>query len=87
MRKQFDLPATENCYHMENIEDIFHNAVKKAGIDTSDRKITMHSLRYTYVTRMRQLYDGELVRKMVGHAQIEMTDYYTRNELDETLHS
>ena len=47
----------------------------------------MHSLRYTYVTRMRQLYDGELVRKMVGHAQIEMTDYYTRNELTETLHA
>ncbi len=85
MRKQFDLPATENCYHMENIEDIFHNAVKKAGIDTSDRKITMHSLRYTYVTRMRNLYAGETVRKMVGHAEIEMTDYYTRNELNETL--
>ena len=72
---------------MDYIADIFHKAVKKSGICTDGRKITMHSLRYTYVTRMRQLYDGELVRKMVGHAQIEMTDYYTRNELDETLHS
>lgn len=87
IRKCFELPPSENCYHMDYIEDIFHRAVKKAGIDTSGRKITMHSLRYTYVTRMRQLYDGELVRKMVGHAQIEMTDYYTRNELTETLHA
>lgn len=85
MIKWFELPLTENCYHMENIEDIFHNAVKKAGIDTTGRKITMHSLRYTYVTRMRNLYAGETVRKMVGHAEIEMTDYYTRNELSETL--
>ena len=87
MRKCFELSPSENPYHMDYIEDIFHRAVKKSGIIIGDRKITMHSLRYTYVTRMRQLYDGELVRKMVGHAQIEMTDYYTRNELSETLHS
>lgn len=87
MTRIFDLPPSENPYHMEHIEDIFHNAVKKAGIDTNGRKITMHSLRYTYVTRMRNLYAGETVRKMVGHAEIEMTDYYTRNELQETLSS
>lgn len=85
MKKIVVQPPTENCYHMENIEDIFHAAVKKAGIDTSGRKITMHSLRYTYVTRARNLYGGEIVRKMVGHTQIEMTDYYTRNELQENL--
>lgn len=87
IRRWLELPPSENPYHMDYIADIFHKAVKKSGICTDGRKITMHSLRYTYVTRMRQLYDGELVRKMVGHAQIEMTDYYTRNELDETLHS
>lgn len=86
MEKIFVLPPSENCYHMDNIEDIFHRAVKKSGIDVGARKITMHSLRYSYVTRMRNLYEGEVVRKMVGHTEIEMTDYYTRNELDDTLH-
>lgn len=85
MTKLVTLPATENCYHMDHIEDVFHRAVKNAGIDIGTRKITMHSLRYTYVTRARNLYEGEVVRKMVGHTQMEMTDYYTRNELQENL--
>jgi integrase len=61
--------------------------MKHRGIDTSayERKITPHSLRYTYVTRMRRNLDGETVQKMVGHTDIEMTDEYTRAALGESI--
>ena len=75
----------ETCYKMDYIEDIFHRAVNKAGINTTGRKLTMHSLRYTYVTKTRELYDIDMVRKMVGHTNYRMTEYYTRQELESNL--
>jgi integrase len=69
-----------------SVRRYFLNAVKLAGIKTRGRKIVPHSLRYTYVTRMRRELPGEIVMKMVGHTSLEQTDYYTsRAALDETL--
>jgi integrase len=65
---------------------VFERAILKAGIVKEDRKIVCHSLRYTYVTRMRRELPGETVMKMVGHAHIEQTDYYTdRRALEESI--
>ena len=47
------------------------------------RKLTPHSLRYAYITRMRRDVAGEMVQKMVGHTSIAMTDYYTRSAIPE----
>jgi integrase len=65
---------------------VFERAIAKAGIQKNGRKIVCHSLRYTYVTRMRRELPAEIVMKMVGHANVEMTDYYTnRGALDEAI--
>ena len=47
------------------------------------RKLVPHSLRFTYVTRMRTELPIEDVRRLVGHNSIEMTEYYTRPTLSE----
>ena len=47
------------------------------------RKLVPHSLRFTYVTRMRTERPVEDVRQLVGHNSIEMTEYYTRPTLSE----
>jgi integrase len=46
------------------------------------RKLVPHSLRYTYVSRMRRELSAETLQKMTGHNSIEMVDYYTRPILD-----
>jgi integrase len=64
----------------------FERAVLKSGIDAANRKIVSHSLRYTYVTRMRRELPAETVMKMVGHTSVEMTDYYTnKRAVDESI--
>lgn len=42
------------------------------------KRYVPHSLRFTYVTRMRTVFSIEDVRKIVGHTSSEMTEYYTR---------
>jgi integrase len=65
---------------------VFERAVLKSGIKTDGRKIVCHSLRYTYVTRMRRELPAETVMKMVGHTNVEMTDYYTdKRAIDESI--
>jgi integrase len=64
----------------------FERAVLKSGIDTANRKIVCHSLRYTYVTRMRRELPAETVMKMVGHLSVGQTDYYTdKRAVDESI--
>lgn len=65
-------------YRIEYCRTLFLRALAKAGIKKENRKLTCHSLRYTYVTRMRQLYEADTVRKMAGHTNQKMNDYYNR---------
>lgn len=69
----------------EYLEDIFEGVLKKSGIQTAGRKLTPHSLRYTYVTKMRRTLPIDTVRKLVGHTDDKMTDYYTRASLEDGL--
>jgi integrase len=67
-------------------EYVFKQALIKANINTEGRKVICHSLRHTYVTRMRRELPIETVQKMVGHIKPEQTDYYTnRRALDESI--
>ncbi|MBQ0167799.1 MAG: site-specific integrase [Treponema sp.] len=83
-RGDTDILFTYNgvSYRIEYLRTLFNRALKKAKIEKGDRKLTMHSLRYTYVTEMRTILDVDTVRKMVGHTTVEMTEYYTRSSLD-----
>jgi integrase len=60
--------------------------VTKSNIIPDGRRLVVHSLRYTYVTRMRRELPAEIVMKMVGHTAERQTDYYTdRRSVDEAL--
>lgn len=69
----------------EYAEDVFTRAIKAAGIDSVGRKLTPHSLRFTYITKMRRTLPGDMVRKLAGHSTIGMTDYYTRMSIEDGL--
>lgn len=64
---------------------LFKRMLKKAEIDVGNRKLTPHSLRYTYVTRMRRYVSGDVARILVGHASLEMTDYYTKPLIEDMM--
>jgi integrase len=49
------------------------------------RKLVPHSLRYTYVSRMRRELTAAELQPMTGHASVEMVDYYNRKVLDMVL--
>jgi integrase len=49
------------------------------------RKLVPHSLRYTYVSRMRRELTAAELQPMTGHASVEMVDYYNRRVLDLAL--
>lgn len=66
-------------------EEWFRNILAKSGIVVGKRILTPHSLRYTYITRMRRIVAGETVQKIAGHASINMTDYYTRAAIPEMV--
>lgn len=61
----------------------FLRMLKICRINPNGRKLCPHSLRFTYVTRMRRSLTAEDVRKIVGHNSVEMTSYYTRYSLED----
>lgn len=67
----------------EYLEKTFKRAIKLAGIKVENRKLVPHSLRYTYITRLRRFLPVDLVQQIVGHSNSKMTDYYTRFGFDE----
>lgn len=67
------------------VEKWFKRALVEAGIETEGRHLSPHSLRFTYITRMRRMETGEMVRKLAGHTTMQMTDYYTRAGIPEMV--
>ena len=65
------------------LRKVFSEVLENAGIQKEGRKLCPHSLRFTFVTRMRRLADIDTVRKIAGHTTEEMTEYYTRFGVDE----
>lgn len=76
-----------SIYRQDHLEYVFKKIIKSTGINTNDRKIVPHSLRFTYVTRMRRQLPIENVQRIVGHSSIEMTQYYTRSSIPELIES
>lgn len=75
----------EKPIRTEYAEIIFRRALKNAEIDTTERKITPHALRYTFVTRTRRLVGAKVAQDFAGHTSERMTDHYTVFELNETV--
>ena len=69
------------------METRFSKVLKKQGIFDKNKKLTPHSLRFTYNTYTvnSNLLPENVLRKMIGHNSAAMTDYYTRPDLDSQL--
>jgi len=61
------------------------HVTKKSRVMASGRKLTPHSLRYTYISRMRLYHSAKELKPMTGHATEEMVEYYNRPNLEEIL--
>lgn len=72
------LDENNRTYTTCHLEHNFRKVLIASNIKLFDRKLVPHSLRFTYVTRMRMLVSVDEVRKIVGHTTNEMTEYYTR---------
>lgn len=59
--------------------------LNKNGIDHKGRNITIHSLRFTYNSLMRNEISGDDLRLMVGHTSEKMTEYYDKSKAIEHL--
>jgi integrase len=59
--------------------------VKRKNITPDGRRLVPHSLRYTYVSRMRRELSAKELKPMTGHTTEDMVDYYNRLVLDEAL--
>ncbi len=69
----------------EYLEDVFERQLKKAEIEKNGRKLVPHSLRFTYVTRMRRGLPAELVQKIADHTSLAITGHYTRAAIPEMV--
>lgn len=82
----------------EYARDVFYRALKKTGFiphgkgirrlaATDGRKLVPHSLRYTYISRMRREMSAKDLRNYTGHTSTAMVDYYSRRSLELLLQS
>jgi integrase len=58
---------------------------KKADLVPNGRKLVPHSLRYTYVSRMRLFFSAKELQPMTGHTTESMVDYYNRKNLEDVI--
>ena len=82
----------------EYAESVFYRALQRIGLvpeskgtkrrpATDGRRLVPHSLRYTYVSRMRRQMSAEDLKNYTGHSSTTMVDYYSRRSLDLLLES
>lgn len=83
---------------MEYAESVFYRVLQKTGfipngngirrLSAADgRRLVPHSLRYTYVSRMRRVMTAEDLKNYTGHSSTAMVDYYSRRSLELLLKS
>ena len=69
----------------DNSRKVFYKVLENCGIEKKNRKLVPHSLRYTYITKMRRYCTLEDVQKIAGHSNVQMTEYYTRVVINELI--
>jgi len=60
---------------------------KKTALIPDGRKLVPHSLRYTYVSRMRRELSAKELQPLTGHVSQEQVEYYNRRNLEEVMSS
>ena len=78
-----DDPGLAFSYHGHKLGSTFvaqrfQEGLANAGISTAGRRLTPHSLRFTYDTKMRALLPPDVLREYIGHRSEQMTDHYDR---------
>lgn len=73
------------AFTMRYCEGNLQRAINRAGINRLGKKFTPHSFRYTYVTLLRNNVTADVVQKLAGHNSLEMTEYYTRKNLNDNI--
>lgn len=82
----------------EYAEAVFYRLLQKTGLvpygkgtkrlpAADGRRLIPHSLRYTYVSRMRRMMTAEDLKNYTGHTSTAMVDYYSRRSLELLLKS
>ena len=61
--------------------------INRAALIPGGRKLVPHSLRYTYVARMRRELSASDMMPMTGHVSEAQVDYYNRQGIDEVISS
>ena len=61
--------------------------VKKTALIPDGRKLVPHSLRYTYVSRMRMELSAKELKPLTGHTSEVQVDYYNRRNLEAVISS
>lgn len=82
----------------EYAEAVFYRLLQRTGLvpygkgtkrlpAADGRRLIPHSLRYTYVSRMRRMMTAEDLKNYTGHTSTTMVDYYSRRSLELLLKS
>ncbi|MCL2139966.1 MAG: site-specific integrase [Treponema sp.] len=71
--------------------------LKEKGVETAiapkavfipgGRKLTPHSLRFTYISRMRRELSAKELQPFTGHSSTEMVEYYNQKDLEQIVES
>ena len=66
-----------------NLRRRFKIGLKNAGIRVGDRVLSPYSLRYTWRSCNQGILEGEILRSMMGHRSLEMSDHYLQVDPDQ----
>jgi len=61
----------------------FRIGLNNSNIQKGDRILTPYSLRYTWRSRNQGVLEGEVLRSMMGHRSLEMSDHYLQVDPDQ----
>lgn len=70
-----------------NYRDEMFYLMTKISLSCGLRKGELQGLRYTFITKMRRIVPAETVQKLAGHNFLEMTEYYTRMNIADSIRS
>jgi integrase len=68
----------------EYVQGRFRKTLKRLGI-SGERKLSPHSLRYTYNTKMEMYLGGSVLRQIMGHSTESMTNHYSNPRIDQRI--
>jgi integrase len=72
-------------YAKETLNDVFHSAIREAGVQIGNRNLVPHSFRHSFVTRMARQLPAEVVDALTGHATPQMRARYDHPTHDDLL--